>query len=77
MEHFVFLYYLNDSDGDTFFFDENMNITGDNTTPTPELQNFIDYDLQFEKSFLDPIKVILDAIGWKTEKTNSIEDFFT
>ena len=41
------------------------------------LQNYIDYDLQFEKSFLDPIKVILDAIGWKTEKANSIEDFFT
>ena len=41
------------------------------------LDKYIDYDVQFEKAFLDPIKVILDCMGWKTEKTNSIEDFFT
>jgi len=41
------------------------------------LESYIDYDLQFEKSFLDPIKTILDKIGWKTEKTNSLNDFFT
>jgi DNA polymerase elongation subunit (family B) len=41
------------------------------------LQEYIDYDTQFDKAFLDPIKVILDAIGWKVEKTTSIEDFFT
>ena len=28
------------------------------------LDKFIDYDLQFEKAFLEPVKVILDAIGW-------------
>ena len=42
-----------------------------------ELQQYIDYDMQFEKAFLEPIKVILDCMGWKTEKTNSIEDFFS
>jgi DNA polymerase elongation subunit (family B) len=41
------------------------------------LDKYIDYDVQFEKAFLDPIKVILDCMGWKTEKMNSIEDFFT
>ena len=40
------------------------------------LQEFIDYDTQFEKTFLEPIKVILDCMGWKTEKCSSIEDFF-
>ena len=40
------------------------------------LQEYIDYDLQFEKSFLEPVKVILDCIGWKTEKQNTLEDFF-
>ena len=40
------------------------------------LQEYIDYDLQFEKAFLEPIKVILDQIGWSTEKTNSLESFF-
>lgn len=42
-----------------------------------ELEKYIDYDLQFEKSFLDPLRNILDAIGWKTEKTITIEDFFS
>ena len=41
------------------------------------LQEFIDYDTQFEKTFLEPIKVILDCMNWKTEKTSSIEDFFS
>ena len=42
-----------------------------------ELQKYIDYDTQFEKTFLEPIKVILDCMNWKTEKTSSIEDFFS
>jgi DNA polymerase elongation subunit (family B) len=41
------------------------------------LQEYIDYDTQFEKTFLEPIKVILDCMNWKTEKTSSIEDFFS
>jgi len=40
------------------------------------LDNYIDYDLQFNKAFLDPIKIILDCMGWKTEKTSSLDDFF-
>ena len=40
------------------------------------LDNYIDYDLQFEKSFIEPIKVILDCMGWTTEKISSLEDFF-
>ena len=40
------------------------------------LDQYIDYDLQFEKAFLEPLKVILDAIGWKMEKTVSLESFF-
>jgi len=41
-----------------------------------ELEKYIDYDLQFDKSFLQPIKNILDVIGWKTEKRGSLESFF-
>jgi DNA polymerase elongation subunit (family B) len=40
------------------------------------LQQYIDYDLQFEKSFVEPLKTILDSIGWKIEKTSSLESFF-
>jgi DNA polymerase elongation subunit (family B) len=42
-----------------------------------DLQQYIDYDTQFNKSFLEPLKIILDAIGWKTEHTSSLEDFFS
>ena len=40
------------------------------------LDKYIDYELQFEKSFLDPLKSILDAIGWNVEKTVNLELFF-
>jgi DNA polymerase elongation subunit (family B) len=41
------------------------------------LDKYIDYDLQFEKAFLEPLKSILDAIGWNVEKTSSLDSFFT
>jgi DNA polymerase elongation subunit (family B) len=41
------------------------------------LDKYIDYDLQFEKSFVEPLKAILDAIGWNVEKTVNLELFFS
>jgi DNA polymerase elongation subunit (family B) len=40
------------------------------------LDKYVDYDLQFEKAFLEPVKIILDSIGWSAEKTNSLDSFF-
>jgi len=40
------------------------------------LDKYIDYDLQFEKSFLEPLKIILDSIGWSAERTVNLESFF-
>jgi DNA polymerase elongation subunit (family B) len=40
------------------------------------LDKYIDYELQFEKAFLEPLKIILDSIGWNIEKTTSLENFF-
>jgi uncharacterized protein YeeX (DUF496 family) len=42
-----------------------------------ELQEYIDYEMQFEKSFLEPIKVILNCMKWSTEKVSTLEDFFS
>ena len=40
------------------------------------IDKYIDYDLQFEKAFLEPMKTILDAIGWSVEKTVNLDSFF-
>tara|TARA_B100000035_G_scaffold29443_1_gene22620 strand:- start:15212 stop:17539 length:2328 start_codon:yes stop_codon:yes gene_type:complete len=40
------------------------------------LDKSIDYDLQFKKSFLDPLQVILDTIDWQAERVASLMEFF-
>ena len=40
------------------------------------LNSYIDYDTQFEKGFLEPLKVILNAIGWADEKKVTLDSFF-
>jgi len=42
-----------------------------------DISKFIDYDTQFDKTFIEPIKVILDCIGWSTEKQSTLDDFFS
>jgi len=41
-----------------------------------DLDKYIDYELQFEKAFLDPLKSILDCIGWEVTKTATLDSFF-
>ena len=41
------------------------------------LHKYVNRDLQFEKTFLEPARGIFDAIGWKVEETASLEDFFS
>lgn len=41
-----------------------------------DIRKYVDYNTQFEKSFVEPLKIILDSIGWKTEHVSSLEDFF-
>jgi len=41
-----------------------------------DLFDSIDYNLMWEKVFVEPLKAITDTIGWELEKKNSIEDFF-
>jgi DNA polymerase elongation subunit (family B) len=48
-----------------------------NTLPKSlDLDQYIDYNTQFNKAFLDPLKIILDAIGYQTEKKATLSSFF-
>ncbi len=40
------------------------------------LDDYIDKDKQFEKSFIEPIKSLLDVVGWKAEKRATLKGFF-
>jgi hypothetical protein len=40
------------------------------------LDQYIDYDMQFDKTFLDPLRAILNTINWHTEKQSTLEAFF-
>jgi DNA polymerase elongation subunit (family B) len=40
------------------------------------LHQYINYNMQFEKSFLEPLKTILKCVGWEHEKRSTLEDFF-
>ena len=40
------------------------------------LNKYVDYDLQFEKSFIEPLKSIINTIGWNFEKTANLNIFF-
>ena len=75
--------YIKEGEKVKFSYLKDPNPTGDkvisitNSLPKEfELEKFIDYDTQFEKAFLEPLKGVLDVIGWKTERSSSLDNFF-
>ena len=44
--------------------------------PEMKLDKYVDYQLQFEKSFLEPLKNVLQCVGWTHEKKVTIGSFF-
>jgi DNA polymerase elongation subunit (family B) len=55
---------------------ENVFAFPDILPPELDLKRYIDYDMQFDKSYVEPMKNILEAIGWNVEKQNTLESFF-
>ena len=41
-----------------------------------QVDNYIDYNLQFKKSFLKPLENVLQCIGWDSERRVSLLNFF-
>jgi DNA polymerase elongation subunit (family B) len=42
-----------------------------------KLEKFIDYETQFEKAYLEPLRTIVQTIGWTTEQRSTLESFFS
>ena len=40
------------------------------------LDAFVDYDTQYEKVFVEPLKTIIEPLNWSAEEVSSLEDFF-
>ena len=41
-----------------------------------DIHKYIDYNTMFEKSFLEPLKQIVEGLGWNTEPVATLEDLF-
>ena len=39
-------------------------------------KDYIDYELQFSKAFIEPMSSVMNSVGWKTERVSTLEDFF-
>ena len=44
--------------------------------PEFDLHKYINYDEQFDKSFLEPLRFIVNAINWNFEKQSTLDNFF-
>lgn len=44
--------------------------------PEFKIEEYIDYNKQFDKTFLDPIRTITNTIGWTPERVSTLDQWF-
>ena len=74
---------IQEGDKIKFLYLKEPNVIGENTIafitklPTEfDLDKYVDYNVIFEKAFIEPLKNILQPIGWHTEPQATLEDLF-
>ena len=74
---------IRDGEKIKFFYMQEPNPTGINAMAFPtvlppefKLAEYIDWEMQWEKSFVEPLKLILSAIKWDTQKRANLDDLF-
>lgn len=74
---------IQDGDKIKFAYLKEPNPIGETVIATPDdlpvefnLDKYIDRELQFTKSFLEPLRSIAEVIDWEVEKRATLEDFF-
>lgn len=76
---------IQDGDKIKFFYLKMPNLIKENIIAIPAdgklpeefgLDKYVDVDMQFEKSFLSAMEIIMKPIGWSIEEKSSLEDFF-
>jgi hypothetical protein len=74
---------INEGDKIKFLYLKEPNIIRENVISFPSilptelgLHEYVDYQTQFDKSFIEPLSIILKAIGWNHERRASLDSFF-
>jgi DNA polymerase elongation subunit (family B) len=74
---------IQDGDKIKFAYLKEPNPIGDTVIATPDelpkefnLDKYIDRELQFSKSFVEPLRSITEVIDWEVEQRATLEDFF-
>jgi hypothetical protein len=85
-EHKVGKKYETIKDGDKikFVYLKEPNTTGENVIgfigklPTEfNVHRYVDYEIIFEKAFVEPLKTIANGLGWNTRPVATLEDLFS
>lgn len=74
---------IKDGDKLKFTYLKSPNVVGDTVISYPMklpeefgLHDHVDYDMQFEKTFVEPLQIVINSIGWKAEKKDDLLSFF-